>query len=535
VVIAPEGAQLQIDQPKDMTARVEHSAGEQIYIWQQDNIPQTAAENYLPADDLLPTVSVTPSEDTQARLRDELIESTRIGLQVMQAARDFQQPSDSSGMTARRPNVYQPQSSLQKWRPKPETPFGLVLSTPTSCTETPAEDVPLLRRSLTTVPTGSQPSRTGLTSCAPDGAGLWSSRSDHDLAKRLYRFVTTKISASSDWNTTTAEDTLLNFDGSRTAALLALSYALGLKTELVLAHQAGHICHRASGPNCYTEPLVRFRFADGKILDADAETSGVPFGTLPPTLDNKDALLVPLTASDETRLLHTALMPSAGSEKSLAEGDLLLESNGNLSVELHVTLGTTRSQAVRQILRNTSQRERQMFYDQLAIRIFPGAGNVSGSSAHENDPEQPLELTLHCTVSQLLSVSQNGPVDIDQFVPALGLRALYAKSVTRKFPLYIDSVFFESTIFHLHLPSELQVLALPSEFTARNEFGEYSARFSSASQQINIQREFRILVQVVPAEKYEAFAGFARQIDEAERRRISLIHSKSPERSKGTL
>ena len=159
---------------------------------------------------------------------------------------------------------------------------------------------------------------------------------------------------------------------------------------------------------------------------------------------------------------------------------------------------------------------------------------MSGSSVHADDPEHPLELTLHCTVSQLLNVSQNGSVDLDQLVPALGLRALYAKSVTRKFPLYIDSVLFESTTFHLRLPSELQVLALPSEFTARNEFGEYSVRFSSTPQQINIQREFKIPVQVIPPEKYEVFASFARQIDDAERRRISLV-SYIPSGSEGTL
>ena len=121
---------------------------------------------------------------------------------------------------------------------------------------------------------------------------------------------------------------------------------------------------------------------------------------------------------------------------------------------------------------------------------------------------------------------QNGAAELDQLVPALGLRGLYAKSATRKFPLLIDAVFFESTVFHLHLPAEFQVRSLPSEFTARNEFGEYSVRFSTMAQQINIERDFRIPVQVIAPEKYEEFANFARQIDDAERRRISLASNK---------
>ncbi len=63
---------------------------------------------------------------------------------------------------------------------------------------------------------------------------------------------------------------------------------------------------------------------------------------------------------------------------------------------------------------------------------------------------------------------------------------------------------------------------MPPDFNARNEFGEYSVRFRASGQQIDVQREFRIPIQVVAPEKYEAFAAFARQIDDAERRRISL-------------
>ena len=146
---------------------------------------------------------------------------------------------------------------------------------------------------------------------------------------------------------------------------------------------------------------------------------------------------------------------------------------------------------------------------------------MTGSAAHEDDPEQPLEILLHCTVPQFIS-RQSGTFDIDQLVPALGLRALYAKTPMRKFPLYIESLFFESTAFHLHLPAGVQVHSMPSDFTEKSEFGEYAVRFAHSERQIDIQRDFRIPAQVVAPEKYAAFAQFARQIDEAERQRISL-------------
>lgn len=441
-VITPDGSALNIFQPRSPAVHVEHAGGRHTYLWEQENILQAYSESSVPAGDLLPTVTVAPEENARARLRDEVMESTRAGLRVLEVARTFEQP--------------------------------------------------------------------GITG--------------HEQAQRLYRFVTTKISSSADWNTITAEDTLVNSEGSRTATLLALSHALGLKTSLLLARKTGHGCSGASDLNCYTEPLVRFWFADGKTVDVDAESGGLSFGAFSATLDREDALLVSLNAQaeDEGRQLHVSLTRDSADEKSLAEGDLLLESNGNLSVKLHVRLGLTRSQQVRAILHNANQHERQAFFEQLAMRIFPEAWHVSGSSVHEGDPGQPMEINMECSVSQLLDV-QNGTAELDQLVPALGLRGLYAKSATRKFPLLIDAVFFESTIFHLHLPAGLRVRSLPSEFTARNEFGEYSVRFSTMAQQINIERDFRIPVQVIAPEKYEAFASFARQIDDAERRRISLV------------
>ena len=142
-------------------------------------------------------------------------------------------------------------------------------------------------------------------------------------------------------------------------------------------------------------------------------------------------------------------------------------------------------------------------------------------------PEKPLELTLRCRLPQI--VNPNGPWELDQLVPALGLRDLYARSATRNLPLYIDSPLVESSSFRVYLPSNLQSRSLPSDFTAHNQFGDYSAQFMSAGQKITIRRQFRIPVQIVSQQDYAAFAAFAREIDDAERARIMLQQS-SPKR-----
>jgi uncharacterized protein DUF3858/uncharacterized protein DUF3857 len=345
--------------------------------------------------------------------------------------------------------------------------------------------------------------------------------SEVERARQLYRFVTTKIdSTGPDWATSTPEDTLQNGQGSRTSTLLALARAAGLKAGLLLARKVDQKCGREGDHSCYTEPLVRFWLGHNDPIDVDAETDDLAFGAVSPALETREALFVPLTDEDEKRPEFVALNVRFAGEKSVAEGELSL-SNGDLVAELDIRLGTARAQEVRSLLRSASARERQGFFEQLALRIFPGAAAVSGSAAHEDDPEQSLEILLHCTVPQFIA-RQSGAVDIDQLVPALGLRSLYAKTPLRKFPLYIDSLFFESTTFHLHLPPGVEVRSAPSEFAEKSEFGEYSVRFAQSGQQLDVRREFRIPAQVVSPEKYLAFARFARHIDEAEHQRISL-------------
>lgn len=413
-----------------------------IRIGERDNIAQTIAESFLPAVNLLPTVTVTSVEKSSARLRDQLIDCSRVGLHVNEAAAELHL------------------------------------------------------------------SQTG---------------GEVEKAKRLYRFVTSKIdSTGPDWASSPAEDTLANGQGSRTMALLALARTVGLKAELLLARKIEQNCGKDL--SCYTEPLVRFWLPNRESADVDAESDDLPFGAIPPSLDAREAHLIPLLAEEEKKPEIVTLNSRLAGEKSMAEADLSF-SDGDLVAGIHVQLGSVRAQEVRNVFRSAGERERQAFFEQLAMRIFPGAGSVTGVASHENDPEQPLKLSVRCTVPQFIN-RQSGAVEINQLAPALGLATLYAKTPTRKFPLLIDSLFFESTVFHLHLPEGMDVHSLPTDFTDKTEFGEYSLRFVRMPHQIDVHRDFRIPVQVIAPDKYGAFVSFAMRIDEAERQRISLENRK---------
>ena len=203
-----------------------------------------------------------------------------------------------------------------------------------------------------------------------------------------------------------------------------------------------------------------------------------------------------------------ALTARLANEKSVAEGDLSFH-EGDLVANIQVQLGPVRAQEVRSTLRNAGERERQAFFEQLALRIFPGATAVSGTAENENDPEEPLKLSFRCTAQQFIN-RQSGTIEINQLAPALGLATLYAKTPTRKFPLYIESLYFESTVFHLHLPAGMDVRSLPADFAEKSAFGEYTLRFVRSPRPVDIHRDFRIPVQVVAPEKYGVLRPFRR-------------------------
>jgi hypothetical protein len=439
--------------PQDAAARVRQQAGLPlplvgenngmvVRIWERDNIAQTVPEPFLPAVNLLPTVTVAAPEKTISRLRDQLVDASRAGVHVNEAVAELH---------------------------------------------------------------------------------LLQVGGDVEKAKRLYRFVTSKIdSTGPDWAASPAEDTLATGQGSRTVALLAMARAAGLKAELLLARRIEQSCGKDL--SCYTEPLARFWLPNGEAADVDAESDDLAFGDIPPTLDTREAHVVPLLSAEEKKPEIVALNPRLAGEKSFAEADLSF-SEGDLVASIHVQLGSVRAQEVRNTLRSAGERERQAFFEQLSTRIFPGATSVTGVAVHESDPEQPLKLSIRCTVPQFMTW-QSGLAEINQLAPDLGLATLYAKTPTRKFPLLIDSLFFESTIFHLHLPAGMALHSLPADFGEKTEFGEYTLRFVRLGQQIDIHRDFHIPVQVIAPDKYAAFVNFAMRIDDTERQRISLETSR---------
>jgi tetratricopeptide (TPR) repeat protein len=369
---------------------------------------------------------------------------------------------------------------------------------------------------------------TRISSRVRQRAAALRGRTDEEKARELYGEVVTRVRPAGAWtgsgDTISAEDTLAGHAGNRTAALLALARAAGLRADLLLARDTGTRRPDAAQLEAYTRPLVRFRLAHGdQEVVVDAETEGMAFGALSPTIERRDALLILLeTASVELAQNPIVSLPdTSATEQSVAEGDVSLDDAGGLEARISIRMGATRAAQMRSILAGIEPGQRQHFFEQLALRIFPGAAGASGEVRNEYDLERPLEILLTCRAPHFADLAA-GAADIDQLVPALGLRKMYGAGF-RRFPLYIDAPLYETASFRVHLPAHTVVRHHPADVLLKTGFGEYSVTFRQlGDRELEVRRAFRVPVQVVPPEQFPAFSKFSLQIDEAERQRITL-------------
>jgi tetratricopeptide (TPR) repeat protein len=347
--------------------------------------------------------------------------------------------------------------------------------------------------------------------------------SDEERARAAYQLVTTRIRpAGSVMEIDTAEDTLSNLSGSRTATLIAIARATGLDADVVLTRRIDDVDRDRPSFLAYTHPLVLFRLSAGNML-VDAESDGVPFGAVPPTTDRTQALLVPveIPTSQPLIALNQFVSPSA-SEHSEAVGDIRFNEQGDLQADVTITMGNWRGAQMRNILAGVQPSERKHFFEQLAGRIFSGVNEADGEVRNEFDSERRLQLVVHCRAPRFLTF-RGDYADMEQLVPALGLKKMYVGSSARNMPLYIDVPLDETSVFHVHLPQNARVLVKAQDYTVQNDFGQYAVTFrQTAAGDVDIRREFRVPVQLVAPERFSAFANFARDVDDAERQRITL-------------
>jgi hypothetical protein len=347
--------------------------------------------------------------------------------------------------------------------------------------------------------------------------------SQMDTARNLYRHVMRSLEDDndewSDGDMASAEESLESNDGNRAAVLLALSRAAGIDARLLLTREMGSD-ERASS---YLHPVVEFHFATGKTMLADLENDGLPLGSVDPEFDISNALPVISFKGDASEFPteQSASLTTAQEEHSTANGNVSIGSDGALRADVTIRMAPWRAAQMRTVLRTVNAPDRPRFFQQLAMRLFPGATDATGDVTFENDPDQPLAIHVICRAPSFVDLRRHS-VDIDQITPALGLRSMYAKNASRTYPLAVDAVLFESSVFQVTLPEGVSVSkGLQAE--VKSEFGSYATSVRQLSPRVwEMTRDFNVPLQIIAPDHYLAFSAFAIRIDSIERQRLTL-------------
>jgi hypothetical protein len=182
---------------------------------------------------------------------------------------------------------------------------------------------------------------------------------------------------------------------------------------------------------------------------------------------------------------------------------------------------------VRSGLKQLPEAQRQGFFEELTAKLFAGAVDVKGEVLHQNDLTYRLKLRLSCRVPHF-SQWESNEAEIRQLIPQLSLRSMYAALPSRKYSLFIDTPLQETTTFTLHLPDEIGFKISPQATSITTEFGTFKTSFQKLDgRTLQVVRDFDISVQTIPPERYQDFAGFANQTEQADRQEIVLTRTLS--------
>ncbi|HWR37276.1 MAG TPA: hypothetical protein VN622_15555 [Clostridia bacterium] len=411
------------------------------------------------------------------------------------------------------------QNEIAQFPQEPSLPKRALLATVRP--ETPEDETAMIRGNA--MEAVLQASRVGIRAemVAKKPASAHGRENDErETARAALRYVTAKVkpdnSSFAKGEVTDAEESLASGEGSRTATLLAVARAAGLNADLAMARSAG------TSATAFNKPLVLFRFSTGDVV-VDAEMDGMPFGATMPDVDRSKALQFRLSALGRQNASTLApLPPSTFDERSVAQAEVNFDRTGTFTARVIITMSPWRGAQMRNVLRGIAPAERPRFYEQLAMRLFAGATGTAGEVRNELDADQPLTITVTCRSPHYLDFSRQ-QIDIDQLAPALGLRRMYATSAQRRFPMYIDSLLFETSTFRVRLPEGVKVARTAPDFALTTEFGSYGVTFRLLSpSELEIRREFYIPTQVIETAQYASFSSFANQIEDAERQRLTL-------------
>jgi tetratricopeptide (TPR) repeat protein len=344
-----------------------------------------------------------------------------------------------------------------------------------------------------------------------------------ERARRLYEFVMDTVK-SDDGNGSPTE-TLLERSGDRFPLYLALLRAARVPHALAM----GRPQERVSRPirwemvreDLFEVPLVRVEGADGRPVYVSTQLRYLPFGQL--GYDLTDAPVF-VTSDDGGRIDKTPPAPLEAARTATFRLDLALDgsgvAHGTARVAIHGPFGAMLKEEIERI-------DKKRFEQVTAQMVLGPIGRLAprpkGPARVENGTSRdgPLAIELDVEVRQLVRKTEGGGT-IGLPLAPLNLARAFVDRKERRLPFVFHQYVVQDDEATIELDPAWRIEDLPQAFEKSGPIGGYKLLRSQDGARLVIRREVRLTPADLPASEFPGVASFAREVDEAEARKITL-------------
>jgi hypothetical protein len=332
-----------------------------------------------------------------------------------------------------------------------------------------------------------------------------------DAVRALHAAVMDRIGGRDAGLALTAASTLAQDRGSRLWLLKAALEAQGFPARIAMVRTY------ATDPNPYRFPnealfpyaCLRVEVPGHEPVWLDTVIRYGPFGLLPEQAANgREAYLIPEPGRSLVTLKTPAQPPVGGREVKL---DLALTEDGTLSGDvLEVYSGFEAAQLV-ETLEGVSNEQRDQALQQALSRYFGGAQLSALRLDVKRAVGAPLSLRYHFVAPRFARVD-DGRMTLGPLTYPAQVGRRYVTVGTRQSPLFIDST--EQNVSHvsLKLPPGWHIDDPLKNGKLESPFGLFT-RDEREADVFKVEERYRLDMARIPVNQYEAFAGFAGQVD----------------------
>ncbi|HMQ49450.1 MAG TPA: DUF3857 domain-containing protein [Saprospiraceae bacterium] len=299
-----------------------------------------------------------------------------------------------------------------------------------------------------------------------------------------------------------------------------LAKKAGLQTHLVLVNT------RDNGENAMRLPSVNFNHCIIKIdlpnqtLFQELTSENLPFGSVPVSIANAQALVIPNTEMDgEGANLINIPTASQYPSQLIRKTEIRVE-NSDLKINTQLKALGTSSADFRYSFKGLTKERTREEVESIVSRPFTNhleLGDYSFENLEKRAPEFSYKAAFQVE-NELISIGGLKAIKMPFFEIICKLDNF--PNEDRTYPLqywrYEDIDYYETEILY-HLPTGSSIVELPKNFSINNDFIDYSLKIEKAADQtVRVIRKVNTKSQTIPAERYKEFRETVKQIVAAE-------------------